>query len=646
LTSPHFCFTIRGMSDSFCAEWVGKRLLFALVIGCVLAARSAQANVYATNVKLNGGTTNLTVQAGEGISISYILNEPASLGVTINILAGATAVRSIALAPDGPGCQRGANTVMWDGLDDRSNNVPSGVYSVSITAQSSGYADWSQITDDLNLNNYVFNGRGIAVDRNPTNPYFGRIFVANSLTGFDPANTPGDALGILKFNADASTPEDGIVSTGGYDWPEDRTMGLGKVEVSADDRVYVSDLRNGGELLSWDPAFATNSFVQVLQPTNKPAGTLLQGLALTVQGTNAQLWMTDALGTNAVLRWSLGTNGACDPSDAGLQVVALADASGLTNPPIDVALDSAGNIYLCQSVGISGDPTPRVFKFPAYDPGTNSGTPEVEATWAVGGGDDNLLGASGVAVDPSGAYVAVTFEGLAGLPGNTVVFDTTNGAQVKAMWTAGSLAQQDIDCAWDEAGNLYYIENVMGVWRTVSPPGTNQFTTVAPATVEVTGNQATPPQITGISVSNGIVTLTFSASVSDTAGAFVVLSASTAAGPYAALGDASISLVSPGVFSASFPQSGSAQFYRVDRGSTPPPSSPVITKIAVSAGQVTLDFTGSSSDTAGSFKLLSSGSLGIAFSEVTGATFESLGAGSFRATAPTNGPIQFYRVQK
>src|ERR1035438_8636312 len=102
-----------------------------LVAGMALAltalAPSAHANVYATNIKINGGITNLSVQPGTNVSISYILNEPASAGVTVKVLSGATPVRTISIA-NGPGATRGTNTVVWDGKDNGGNNVVVGNY--------------------------------------------------------------------------------------------------------------------------------------------------------------------------------------------------------------------------------------------------------------------------------------------------------------------------------------------------------------------------------------------------------------------------------------------------------------------------------------------------------------------------------------
>src|ERR1035437_10209818 len=145
-------------------HWIVGGLAFALAL--TTFAPSAQANVYATNIKINGGTTNVSVQAGTNVTISYILNEPASAGVTIKVLAGATAVRTISIAGGSAGTTRGTNTVVWNGKDNSSNNVSGGNYSISITAASSGYSGWTVITDDNNDGNYSWDARGIAVDRN------------------------------------------------------------------------------------------------------------------------------------------------------------------------------------------------------------------------------------------------------------------------------------------------------------------------------------------------------------------------------------------------------------------------------------------------------------------------------------------------
>jgi hypothetical protein len=188
----------------------------ALALALTATAPSANANVFASNAKINGGTTDVSVAQGASVTISYILNEPASAGVTLKVLSGATTVRTLALPGGGAGALRGLNTVTWDGKDNSGNLVPAGNYSVSITAASSGYSGWTVTSDDNNDGNYSYESRGIAVDRNTNSPYYGRVFVANAYPG--PGTLTGDLVGIQMLNADGSYADEGGFSTGGVAW--------------------------------------------------------------------------------------------------------------------------------------------------------------------------------------------------------------------------------------------------------------------------------------------------------------------------------------------------------------------------------------------------------------------------------------------
>src|ERR1035441_9052450 len=142
----------------------GLYLLWSLL----WAAPSANANVYATNIKLNGSLTGTTNAHAASVTISYILNEPAPAGITIKILSGATSVRTIPIA-SGPGTLSGTNAVIWDGKDDSAVFVPQGNYNVQVTAASSGYTVWTQIVS--NCNTKVYWPSGIAVDTSANSPY-------------------------------------------------------------------------------------------------------------------------------------------------------------------------------------------------------------------------------------------------------------------------------------------------------------------------------------------------------------------------------------------------------------------------------------------------------------------------------------------
>jgi len=648
-------------------------IIGGLALALITATPTAQANVFASNVKVNGSlTNNVSVAQGSSVNISYILNEPASAGVTLKILSGATLVRTVSIAAGKAGAIRGTNTVVWDGRTDSNVAVPAGNYAISITAGSTGYPGWTITTDDSNDGNYVWDARGIAVNRNTNSPYYGRIYVGNSddhsTEVFNPL--PGDYLGIQKLNADGSYADEGASSTGGVMW-SGGGFAPWKVRVADDDKVYVEDWSSNGDLYRFDPLISSNSMLHVFRADNVPTNNVgiagdLSGFAIAGTGTNTQIWMADNNSPDGtgILKYTVTADGTCATNDTGTTIAGV--GGSLDNAPYDAALDKGGNIYSVQTLIDPGNPAVRVLRFEAYDPSTNGGAPELTATWAVGAGDDTYAGAHGLAVDPTGTYVAVACWGVSLTSGfvgdgSTTIFYATNGTvvtnvdlgvSIPSRLTTNSVPpldpaqHEDTDCAWDAVGNLYYLDNAPGVWRAVSPPGANHATTFALPMVQVTSSATgQPPVITSVVVSNGVVTIRFTAGSTDSASNFSLLSAPAASGPYSPAAGAVIT-GSGGSFQASVPASGQIQFYQVIRsGSTPPPSSILITSLRVTNGVATVTFTGASTDSASAFTLLSSPTVGGPYSPATGAVVTG-SAGSFQATVPASGQRQFYRVVK
>ena len=95
-----------------------------LALGCTLlfSAKTVRANVYATDIQINGNLTGTLVPEGSPLSITYHLNQTADQGVTVSILNGATVVAAIP-----GGTNMGINSVSWTPAN-------TGTYSVSITA--------------------------------------------------------------------------------------------------------------------------------------------------------------------------------------------------------------------------------------------------------------------------------------------------------------------------------------------------------------------------------------------------------------------------------------------------------------------------------------------------------------------------------
>lgn len=295
----------------------------------------------------------------------------------------------------------------------------------------------------------------------------------------------------------------------------------------------------------------------------------MSGPAILGTGTNTTIWMADANYPNSIgiYRFNVGENGTCAQDDAGIQVVGV--GTSLTLYPYDVALDKAGNIYTVQFRQNIGDISPRVMRFAAYDPSTNGFMPQYEAEWAIGQSDDTMGRASGLAVDPTGTYLAVAFRGITPASGATngctQIFYATNGALVTnldlGITISGYTTHQNTDCDWDAVGNVYYIDNYYGCWRAFSPPGANQASTVAVPKLIVTQ----PLQITSFGVSGGTATVNFSGATTDPAGAFKVLGSETVNGTYAEITTANVTAVTPGVFKATVPVSAPFQFFRIQK---------------------------------------------------------------------------------
>lgn len=475
-----------------------------MLLACLTA--TVQANVYPTQVRLNGGANDVLLVPGGSVTISYLLNEPASAGVTLRIKSGVTMLRTISLPGGAAGTARGTNSVVWDVRDNSGTIVTTGNLTIEVTAASDGYGGWTQISNDTDEGNYVYTPTGIAVNRNTNSPYYGRVFVANAIENPNGVFLPGDKVGLLKANADGSYAAEGAHSSGGWSWTGD-FYSPWKVEVSGDDFVYVNDWTTNGIVLRFDQTIATNSQALILRADNWPSAGAgnLSGPAVVGTGTNTQVWMADinSPGSTGIRRFTVSETGSLATNDPGITVVQAGGGADLDQFPYDVAVDQSHCVYLIQSRTNSGDPSPRVFRFPAY---AEAGPALTTADWKIGNADDSMRQAYGIAVNPSATYVAVAFggvgEGFARTGGGARVFHATNGADVVTLTPAPY--HEHTDVTWDHVGNLYACDNWDSVWRVYSPPGPNSATTVALAHVQILP-PLTSPVLTNVAVTAGQV---------------------------------------------------------------------------------------------------------------------------------------------
>ena len=245
----------------------------ALALALAAYAPSAHANVYATNIKLNGSLTGTTSAQGGVVTITYILNEPATLGTTIKILSGATVVNTINIV-SGAGTLMGLNTVYWGCTNSLGAKVPVGTYSVNITPAASGYAVWTQTSIDTNPGMPAHYPLGIDVDKNTSSPFYGRVVMGCALhTGT--VNVPAAAMktGLFKMNADGSQADEGWYGNANYladdggdgavagQMPDSGGYDPMKIKIGDDDRIYWVDNGFYGSIIATDMQATTNQVV-------------------------------------------------------------------------------------------------------------------------------------------------------------------------------------------------------------------------------------------------------------------------------------------------------------------------------------------------------------------------------------------------
>ncbi len=453
---------------------MARSLALALVF--ISSTITVRANVYASDIKLNGSHKAAVILPGDSLTISYILNDTATGGVWVRIYSGTNLIQTLASADEKVGTNAGLNSAIWADV----TNLDQGAYTVNITAASVGYATWTNITDD-GPNFFVTVPTGVSVNQNTNSPFYGRVYVANAY---------GDNVGIIKCNADGSPADDGGFSTGGWGWAGEADSPW-KMAIGADDRLYVDDYSGQGVVVSFDPTIVGNSQRHVIRTDNYPDSTLyLTGLRVIGVGTNAVIWMTDAelSGSLGIIGWQIGADGVAAANDTGTVIVPV-DSNFLTQSPFGLALDRNGYIYTIQQLTID-NPAYELMRFPPYE-----GEPKITADWAIGT-YPTLLKAYGVAVDPTASVVAVAVVGT-----NGVEYDTTGGLYLYRATNGDFIIDLDqtggdgyYDVAWDNVGNLYALDDTKEVWRAYSPPGTNQATTVAVPVIQAY-NALLPPDL-------------------------------------------------------------------------------------------------------------------------------------------------------
>ncbi len=581
------------------------------IIACVLlSTSSARANVYATDIRVNGNLNSAISTFGLPVQISYRLNQAATLGVTVGVWQGANPVATIT-----GGTNMGLNAVLWGGTNNSGAAVGLGTYSFTVTAAASGFTNWEQISADTNAGNFAYNPNGMAVDNNTNSPYYGRVVVGcSSDGGVNPVTGAATLDGIYKMNADGSFAEEGGFGYGNFtkddhgfsssgEMPDDAGYVPWRLRIGEDDRIYMLDYSLAGAIIAFDMRVTTNQIViddghfaggQLSGPHNYSGNPDFSDIYSGTYGIN-NFDVTSTTTTNAAV-WLCGGDSPPSGPNWGIWMYRLKNGASDVNDIVGTqAVTTGGDLSLGSTGGCSVDSNLDIFCGQSQ-PGENAAYNAMDfANWHGGvlppeaGGTNYTLGTTaGAVLWGYGCGVGTTcandptFEAVQDIVINsrsnpTIVAcptgagnDDTSGSGIRLLSaTDASVILTNLDfgqayscAAWDNMGNLYGASPTLHLWRAWSPPGANTNTTVAQAQVTlewvtITGITAVPK--TGYSA----VTVAFTASGNPASSVFNVVGSSTVNGVYTNVSGATITPVSGG-FQAGF-TNAVTEFYKIKR---------------------------------------------------------------------------------
>lgn len=452
-----------------------------LLVGVLVASSvGVQATPYATCL------TN------SGSSISFRLNEAAD---NVKIISSAGAVTN-ELGPVAKGL-----TV--------TNLTITGVYKIEVTKTAgAGYllGVANQISTDTDNTVKFFDTRGVAVNKNPASPYFGRTYVSSSRAG---TTVSGRATkdGIYILNADQTdavgqgdTALTGGVNGGlGFDRFAANAESPGRLIVGPDDNIYITDWSDAhGGLYVTDPNVATNAAAtNVLAFLGGPSTTTNNHGSLSavwVEGSLANNDLVvftqdeDLVPKNSVWRYTIGGGPLAWTANAdGVEF-----SYGLNSQFSDIIRGPDGKWY-CTNRRLEFATAAGIFV--RSSDGTTALWNSLSAyrTW-IGNptARDSYFGHTmGLDISPDGKYLA-SIRGATNNPspgpyippfvgGNTVLIlpledGVPNITNLIVMpTTPGTATGRDI--SFDAAGNIYTVSSGQELLRVYTPGGFSAATT-------------------------------------------------------------------------------------------------------------------------------------------------------------------------
>jgi hypothetical protein len=434
-----------------------------------------------------------------GTSVSFILNEPAD-SLTYSINGG----------PQIPldGTTKGTKNFVLGSASDTfaistSKNDPIG-YTIptggSIAAVATGLSQATNasgfrlVSDDTNPLGRFNSPRGVDVSKNPSSENFGTAYVVNSaagalaVSGSFPARTlTGEGLYALRADQSDAFAQGNTAANPGAFANTTSANSLFRAHVASDGTVYTADFSDAaGSVYSYNQNLTTGT--QVLQgiggPSALPAGqnhgsttgVYVEGGAggslivytLDEDLTSSQFGAGSTTDKNSLWQYNIGAGAL--PSNVTPTKLATVLLTAATS---DLDRGADGKWYLAQTRSAGGEAGIFVLSPDAttvlFDSLNASRTLLGNPTAA-----DIFRNTQAMAVSPDQKWMAIAVNNsdVAVIPMINGIPDIAN----RLLVDTGTDVISSRDIAFDAVDNIYYVSSGQGIYRVLSPGGTQTST--------------------------------------------------------------------------------------------------------------------------------------------------------------------------
>lgn len=188
------------------------------------------------------------------------------------------------------------------------SGLTGGVFTVVVAKAGSGAP--TLISDNSNTNNMFWAPRGLAVNRRPDSPYFGRIYIANTQPGTPGGSGRPQTAGIYMLNPDSTDAigQGNAAQTAGIDMQPGTASMPWRIRVGTDDdNLYLCDWTdNLGNLFVADANVSATSGTNLLQVQAGPlVGTGVGLPAGYTHGSISDVIVTGSLATGDLTVYSV-----------------------------------------------------------------------------------------------------------------------------------------------------------------------------------------------------------------------------------------------------------------------------------------------------------------------------------------------------